>query len=756
MDRRNFISNMAGGALALASAPLGNWFAQLEGATPGEGLIAYVHRMSGSWDPLLYARLLGAANAFKEGDAIIGLAANGEDHRALARKLLSATTLQEVDLHPLVTDRVYRSLKSSLDVEAHGRTAAWTFGMLKEFLLERPEDEIRVSMGGWSSDVIGCVVKLMTNEELASVSAKIFNTLPGTQIGAQGYLGARIQPNSPTDHPDDIRWQVFNGWAYAVGDVLLGTNPVSSEPEKVALVERTLQDILVTFGLEHILPHCVLAHIDIQAEVERQWPGTTALWFQSIAGSDAANATFDVSVDRLIAHAESRKGPYALYFETGQGADFTNGHGQNMDMVLHESRKYGLARMLSHKVASASGRRPWVHVNDVAGFIGPEVFRTREQLIRCCLEDLVMGKLHGLCIGLDICSTLHMEVSLDDLDHCQDALATAGPAYLMALPTKIDPMLGYLTTGFQDHVRLREKYGLRVDDRMATFFQDLGVLDEQGRPGPHFGDPLRLHVAYRRRQGDDGPESVLLEEGLRQMAAVRDRGVFLTSGHGATYGQLRPDIEKEVRSIYADAKQSILAEFDAPFLAAMQGAHFLSTRSTDRDDYILHPISGETLREESEAEVMRLRTSFQAAYDVQIVLSDGLNALALNDLEQSRPFLQSLYRELEQAGRKVAPQPIVLHRGRVRAGYRIGELLFGGLSARRAILHVIGERPGTGHRTFSVYMTCPTGKVWGQPGKVDHDITRVVAGIAQTALKPTDAARTTCSILSAMWKEDSE
>jgi hypothetical protein len=24
----------------------------------------------------------------------------------------------------------------------------------------------------------------------------------------------------------------------------------------------------------------------------------------------------------------------------------------------------------------------------VAGFIGPEVFKTREQLVRCCLEDI--------------------------------------------------------------------------------------------------------------------------------------------------------------------------------------------------------------------------------------------------------------------------------------------------------------------------------------------------------------------------------
>lgn len=758
MDRRSFIGNMAGSAAAIALNPITIWYSRLSDTLPQEGLIAYVHRMSGRWDPILYGRLLGAANAFKEGDGILGLAANGEDHRLLARRLLAATTLSEVNAHPLLEDGMYRSIRTSENEAARALTAAWTFDELKAFLLNEQESSIHGIRDGLSSDVIGCLVKLMDNAELERLSAKLFNPLPGTMIGAKGYLGARIQPNSPTDHPEDIRWQVFNAWAFGVGDVLLGTNPVSSEPEQVHQVERTLQEVLATFDLEHTLPHCVLAHIDIQAEVERRWPGSTALWFQSIAGSDAANATFDVSVDRLIAHADSRQGPFGLYFETGQGADFTNGHGQHMDMVLHESRKYGLARMLSQRVAIASGRSPWVHLNDVAGFIGPEVFRTREQLIRCCLEDLVMGKLHGLCIGLDICSTLHMDVSLDDLDHCLEALAPAQPAYLMALPTKIDPMLGYLTTGYQDHVRLRERFSLRVDDRMATFFRSLGVMDAQGRPAERFGDTLSVFVQYMRLKGDMRSEPEIREEGQQQMAAVRARGVFLTDGHGDRSFDLRPDIEREIRTIYDDAKLSILAEFDQEFLSSMTqgGAILLGTRSADRDDYILHPSTGESLDEESSRRLMALRTSHDAAYDVQVVITDGLNALSLQDRQQLNPFLEALQDGLAQSGRRVAPQPIVLTRGRVRAGYQIGEGLFAGLPGRRAILHVIGERPGTGHRTFSVYITCPEGRIWGQPDKVDHDITRVVAGIARTALAPEKAAAETVSILGRMWKEDSE
>ncbi len=658
---------------------------------------------------------------------------------------------RSIDAHPPLQDGLYRALQAGLDARAQAECAGWTFAELKRFLLRRDEKAIRAILPGLSSDVIACVVKGMSNAELTAVSARIYNPLPGSTLGAPGHLGARIQPNSPTDDPEDIRWQVFDAWSYAVGDLMLGTNPVGSEPAQVHAVEATLRDILVTFGLVDTLPHCVLAHLDVQAEVERRWPGSTALWFQSIAGSDAANATFDLSLEKLLAAADGRKGRHGLYLETGQGADFTNGHGQGMDMVMHESRKYGLTRLLQGRVAAARGGPAWVHVNDVAGFIGPEVFRTRDQLVRCCLEDLVMGKLHGLCIGLDVCSTLHMDVSLDDLDFCLDAVAPARPAYLMALPTKIDPMLGYLTTGFQDHVRLREKFGLRVDDRMWAFFQRLGVIDGQGKPTRHFGEPAWVHVQYRRLKGDGRPEAEIRAEGARQMADVRRRGVHLAEGHGARWSDLEPGLAKEVRRIYEDGKRSIWAEFDAGFRGSMTGATFLATRSADRTDYILHPTTGEVLDGASVASVKELRARQAGAFDVQIVVSDGLNALSITNRAQFQPFLRLLREGLTGAGFRVAPGELVVTSGRVRAGYRVGETLYGGLPGRRAILHVIGERPGTGHDTFSVYMTCPDGAKWGREGTVDHDITRVVAGIADEALAPRLGAEGTVRILRDMW-----
>ena len=758
INRRQFTkAGSLGGVAALASfaKPLRAFEPQapavtLVNAQAGEDIFQYLNRVQFGFDEKAYRNIIGAANPFKEGDAMLGVAAADDATRGIARQLLSNTILSKLDDHPITQDRLTQLLQQTVSHGAQTTTQSKTLGQLKRFLLERDEATIKTVLPSLSSVMIGCVVKLMSNEELVTVASKIFHPLPNSNIGAKGYLGARVQPNSPTDNLEDIRWQVFDAWAYGVGDVLLGTNPVSSDPESVAAVERTLQEIIEVFGLQDDLPHCVLSHIDVQADVEQRLPGSTALWFQSIAGTDGANQTFDISVEKMLDYARQRKGKFDLYFETGQGADFTNGHGNGFDMVVHESRKYGFARALKYEVEKAkSGTdlKPWVHLNDVAGFIGPEVFRTKEQLVRCCLEDIVMGKLHGLTIGLDVCSTLHMEVSLQDLDWCLDQIMPANPAYLMALPTKIDPMLGYLTTGYHDHLRLRQKFGYRVNDPMWEFFRTIKVIDEQGKPTSHFGDPAWVYFQYQQRKGDVRSEQVVRREAKQQIAAVRDRGVFITEGHGTAVSDIPSATKRSVDRIYDDAKKSIWAELTPGFISEIPVSIALNTESEDRSDYILHPVSGEKLREPSALKVQGLRIKHDDQFNVQIVISDGLNALSIMEKNHLDPFLKSLREQLLRDEFKPAPDNIVVNSGRVRAGYQIGEILFAQSKGPRALLHVIGERPGTGHRTFSVYITAPDGQVWNSSGRVDHNITKVVSGIASTALPPVSAAKETVRLL---------
>lgn len=721
-----------------------------------EDLFAYIQRISGSFDLQLYKQLVGAANEFKEGDQIAGIAAANASARTLSRNLIANTQLSKVFSHPLFKDQQYELIQNSTVVD--NKVMDMTFHQLKQFLLESDESAIKGIMPALSSDIIAFVVKLMTNDELVQISSKVFNALPNSQIGAKGYVSARVQPNSPTDNTEDIIWQVLDAWSYGVGDLVLGTNPVSSDPNTVASIETALHDLLVTFQLENTMPHCVLSHIDIQSQVETMQPGTTGIWFQSLAGTVAANQTFDVTIEKMESHAEARYGnKYGLYAETGQGADATNGHGEGFDMVVHESRKYGLMRALKKQLLENKKHdiEPWVFLNDVAGFIGPEVFRTKEQLVRCCLEDLVMGKLHGLTIGLDICTTLHMDVTLDDLDWCIDQIMPANPAYFMALPTKNDPMLSYLTSSFADHVRVREKFGYKVNDAMWEFFKRIDVIGQDNQPSIHFGQPLQVYLQFCRAKGDTRNDTTIIEEGKAAIERVRKRGVPIAEGYGEKPWQMQPSLEKEIRELYTDAKYCLWTEWQSDYLASLSNAVILKSLSKDRIDYVYHPASGERLAPESIQAIQKLREQWgQNMPDVQIVISDGLNAQSLMDNQHLDAFLPALYENLTLTHFNCSATLIVIQNGRVRAGYETGQHLFGNTShSNKSILHIIGERPGTIHRNFSVYITSAPCSTWNSVGAVDHDITRVVSGISDTAYLPVDAAKEVVSILTQLMRE---
>ena len=111
-------------------------------------------------------------------------------------------------------------------------------------------------------------------------------------------------------------------------------------------------------------------------------------------------------------------------------------------------------------------------VNDVAGFIGPEVFRTGAQLERACLEDTVMARLHGLTMGLDVCATFHMGIAPGELRALTTRIVErAAPAYLMAVAGNADPMLGYLTTAFRQHPPLRARTGTQTATVQSPSFK---------------------------------------------------------------------------------------------------------------------------------------------------------------------------------------------------------------------------------------------------------------------------------------------
>src|SRR3954454_6476516 len=183
MSRRQFLVMVGAASAALAGyrvvakASPGAGTTVITEIKPGEDVFAYIGRSKGGFDQALYRQVIGAANDFKEGDQAIGVGAADEATRDNARTLLANTRIQDLHDHPVLVDNLQRLIWQTTDQAQYAKVKDWTMGQLKEFLLASSEPEIKGVMYGLSSDTIGCVPKLMSNQELTALGRKIFNEL---------------------------------------------------------------------------------------------------------------------------------------------------------------------------------------------------------------------------------------------------------------------------------------------------------------------------------------------------------------------------------------------------------------------------------------------------------------------------------------------------------------------------------------------------------------------------------------------------
>jgi ethanolamine ammonia-lyase large subunit len=691
------------------------------------------------------------ANAFKEGDLPIG---GTRDDRVCeeARRALLATRLGEIRQTTLVEDGVSERLAHSLNWNLQGELDRLTVEQLRQRLLGMPE-HVHHFRDGLSSEAIAAVVKVMTNDELSRVARQLFNPLPGdgVAVGSHLHFGSRIQPNSPGDDEEEILFSILEGLAYGCGDVIIGVNPASDELETIVRLESLLHRVVERLQLP--TRYCVLSDLVKQHRAREHTP--VDVGFQSLAGTSSALAgMIGLDIDGVLDLAKSFD---RLYFETGQGSEVTNGTAEGVDMVTLESRTYGVARYIRQQTGT------WMIVNDVAGFIGPEVFRTDAQLERTCLEDTVMAKLHGLTTGLDICATFHMGIAPDTLRQLTARIAeSAAPAYLMAVAGSADPMLGYLTTSFREHPPLRRRLGRQVTSAMHRRLVELDVMDASGDVTPDTRSAAYLYAMYAKSGGDRRTSASLLDEGQHKIEELRRRGYDLGGDGGARLqprqaddpNRLRqgyggppklhakaegschtdpPAVEARLDAIYTHARRALYATLDEGVLNDVSPHHVrVRTLALDRDDYLAHPPRGEQLREQDARIVSRLYSSRRP--QVQLVISDGLNANALS--EHLRVVLPPLRYALVQAGLHVGETDVVIENGRVRAGYHVGDLV-----DATVIVHFIGERPGTGLNTLSAYLTYGRDAAgrsrWGS--NLNHSWTTAVCGIHPRGRPPAAA-----------------
>jgi ethanolamine ammonia-lyase large subunit len=215
-------------------------------------------------------------------------------------------------------------------------------------------------------------------------------------------------------------------------------------------------------------------------------------------------------------------------------------------------------------------------------------------------------------------------------------------------------------------------------------------------------------------------------------------------GYGVGYQHEDPDfVTKRLDGLFDHSRKALFAQIDPAVIRDCCGSPVnVNTESTDRDDYLAHPGSGEKINQASIRELIKLAKESAFTTNIQFVISDGLNANAVS--EHLRQVLPALKKSLYGTQFTYSRHDIIVRNGRVRAGYHIGQILQPDL-----IVHLIGERPGTGLNQLSAYITygkSSEGFSFFDPD-MDHSLTTAVCGIHPQGKSPQSAAQEIIRIL---------
>jgi ethanolamine ammonia-lyase large subunit len=435
--------------------------------------------------------LLAKASPPRSGDRLAGIAAQSAVERVAAQMALAdvalATFLDEVVI-PYEDDEVTRLIIDDHDAAAFATIAHLTVGGFRDWLLGdgATTETLSALARGIMPEMAAAVAKICRNQDLILIAAKcrVVTRFRNT-IGLAGRLSSRLQPNHPVDDPKGVVASTIDGLLLGCGDAVIGINPAGDSPERCRDLLCLLDDLRQR--LEVPTQSCVLTHVTTTlALIDQGAP--VDLVFQSIAGTEAANRSFGVTLallgearDAALSLRRGTLGDSLMYFETGQGSALSAGAHHGCDQQTLEARAYGVARAF----------KPLL-VNTVVGFIGPEYLFDGKEIIRAGLEDHFCGKLLGLPMGCDVCYTNHAEADQDDMDTLLALLAMAGVTYVMGVPGADDIMLNYQSTSYHDVLAMREVLGLAPAPEFADWLMKMGLMTEAGRIRPRQALPSRF------------------------------------------------------------------------------------------------------------------------------------------------------------------------------------------------------------------------------------------------------------------------
>lgn len=443
--------------------------------------MAYQHTIGGQrWQFSDLREVMAKATPLRSGDALAGVAATSAVERMAARLCLADIPLSRFlneALIPYESDEVTRLILDTHDAAAFAPIAHLTVGDFRNWLLDHATDSTMLTAvpPGITPEMAAAVSKLMRNQDLIAVARKcrVVTRFRNT-LGLPGRLAVRLQPNHPTDDLRGIAASMVDGLLYGAGDAVIGVNPATDSIAALTGLVQMLDDVIERLQIP--TQSCVLTHVTNTLQmIEHGAP--VDLVFQSIAGTEAANAGFGISLALLQEAREAALslqrgtlGDNVMYFETGQGSALSANAHHGVDQQTCEARAYGVARAFSPLLT-----------NTVVGFIGPEYLYDGKQIIRAGLEDHFCGKLLGVPLGCDVCYTNHAEADSDDMDTLMTLLGTAGLTFMMGVPGADDIMLNYQSTSFHDALYLREVLGLRCAPEFAAWLERMQIADTSGR-----------------------------------------------------------------------------------------------------------------------------------------------------------------------------------------------------------------------------------------------------------------------------------
>ncbi len=619
--------------------------------------------------------LLGAAGFHTSGDQLSTLAAEDDVTREAARAILSDLTLLHLYERPLTNesggiDDIMR-VNYDIDLGIFNELAMMTVGELKDWLQKASGVQIKRAGKGLTGVMVAAVTKLMSVHDMVYNARKIeCPTRARTHLGLAGSLSTRIQPNHPTDDLDAITALTWLGLSMGNGDLLIGLNPADDTVDNIGTCLVHLDKIRRQTGAPTQI--CVLSHIRTQLACLQQGAPLEIL-FQSLAGTDATlRQAFDVSVVYLDQAWQTMKEKGILsqhqfmYFETGQGSEVSHNKHCGIDMCTAEALTYGLCR-----------RYDPCMVNSVTGFIGPETHKNSLQIMYANLQDLFMGKMMGLPMGVSPCFTLHADATSEGQEIAVQLLTAAGANYFMDIYMGVDRMLAYADTSGHDNQTMREIHNLKPSPEFYHWALEKGIFKEsrdgQMCRGPNWGNPVIF--ADSRQAWND-----LISR------------VPMYYGNGNAGPRMANHVHRKLKQNIALARAAAKSKLRLDEFAQIS-YRLIRSEANSIERHHTDPEAGTRL-------CARTRSHLQAeSRDIQIVITDGLSAEAVH--QNINELLPALEDGLLSHGYSLGQTMIAPH-GRVKLAEDIARTV-----NARLVIVLLGARPGAdakSSRSLSGYL----------------------------------------------------